>query len=325
MESVMSANFYFFKTVIAGDDWGALAWPLLEKYPATATIFVSSFIILSLGFLNLLLVAMMDSAAEGRQDDVEEKARQLKNELEADQVVLRKMFNNIDTQNSGGITLEQLLQSANSMADLQDRLRVMDMDLSDLEQLFYMMDADGGGTIDEDEFTGALGRWMYNDSKTASRFAKYNIQRVLDEQRHYRTLMKAMQNQIDEMRQSIDYLGYMQGIYYERKTTPVTASVGSTATTGDTRLLLEIQASTGMAKQTSPSVSPTSDLTGLLQPLQDILLRVRDDIRKLDYAVDGVALKGLERLLHFSGDHDSKLKGQGVRETECESEFQAVV
>ena len=50
----------------------------------------------------------------------------------------------------------------------------MDIDESDLQMLFEMIDVDGSGSIEAAEFIGPLSRWAH-DSKTAPRFIKYNL------------------------------------------------------------------------------------------------------------------------------------------------------
>ena len=48
-----------------------------------------------------------------------------------------------------------------------------------MEQLFGMLDHDGGGTIDPDEFKVTLSRWAF-ESKTATRFVRYTLQQLMD-------------------------------------------------------------------------------------------------------------------------------------------------
>jgi hypothetical protein len=43
------------------------------------------------------------------------------------------------------------------------------------------IDADGSGSIEKNEFIRPLSRWI-NESKTAPRFVKYNMERALHQQ-----------------------------------------------------------------------------------------------------------------------------------------------
>ena len=56
--TVMDANLLLFKTVIAGDSWGELAVPIIQKHPATAIIFVGSQLTLVFGVVNLIVAVV---------------------------------------------------------------------------------------------------------------------------------------------------------------------------------------------------------------------------------------------------------------------------
>ncbi|CAJ1394026.1 unnamed protein product [Effrenium voratum] len=172
--SVMDANLLLFKTVIAGDSWGQMAVPVIQHYPATAFVFVGSLLTLVFGVLNLIVAVVVDQFADARLNDVENLAEEMEDEIENDKKALAKLFARIDIDGSGQLTLEELMTGARNDAAFQSRLRVMDIDENDLQQLFSMIDGDQSGTIEVAEFIGPLSRWAH-DSKTAPRFIKYNM------------------------------------------------------------------------------------------------------------------------------------------------------
>ena len=49
----VEANLLLFKTVVAGDSWGEIAVPVIQKNPATLFIFVGSLLTLVFGVLNV--------------------------------------------------------------------------------------------------------------------------------------------------------------------------------------------------------------------------------------------------------------------------------
>jgi len=179
--SVMHANLLLFKTVIAGDSWGQIAVPVIDRYPATAIIFCGSMLTLVFGVLNMVLAVVVDSFAESRQKDLLHLAEELELENEQDKKRLENIFTRLDCKNKGELTMEELMNGAETDPEFQSRLRVMDIDQADLEQLFNMIDADLSGSIEKDEFVRPLSRWIV-DSKTAPRFVKYNVERVLQQQ-----------------------------------------------------------------------------------------------------------------------------------------------
>lgn len=159
LQSVLNANLLIFKTVVAGDSWGDVAVPLIEHYPWTATgIFVGSHLTIVFGVLNLVVAVVVDTFAEQRMRDVTTMAMEMDEDAEEDLGDLDKMFLQIDANNDGTLTFDELLEGAMKVREFQNRLRVMDIDQNDLEQLFGMLDHDGGGTIDPDEFKKTLSR-----------------------------------------------------------------------------------------------------------------------------------------------------------------------
>eukprot|EP00435_Cladocopium_sp_Y103_P053322 s374_g17.t1 len=191
--SVMNANLLLFKTVVAGDSWGQIAVPVIQENPGTLIVFIGSLVTLVFGVLNVIVAVVVDTFADARQRDVQNLAEELDDDIIADKNLgkdLQKIFNRIDSDGSGQLTMDELLEGARSDPAFQSRLRVMDIDENDLMQLFSMIDPrrtanpsadflltsdnDSSGTIEVAEFIGPLSRWAH-DSKTAPRFIKYNL------------------------------------------------------------------------------------------------------------------------------------------------------
>ncbi|CAE7401399.1 Scn11a [Symbiodinium pilosum] len=141
--SVMHANLLLFKTVIAGDSWGDIAVPVIYAHPFSAIIFMGSLLTLIFGVLNLIVAVVVDTFAEARQRDVLNLAEEMEFNLAADQKFLERIFQRIDADGSGQVTFDELLEGARRDPEFQSRLRVMDIDESDLQQLFEMIDVHG--------------------------------------------------------------------------------------------------------------------------------------------------------------------------------------
>lgn len=63
-----------------------------------------------------------------------------------------RVFKQVDLNEDGELSLQELITGAENVPEFQNRLRVMDIDAAELEQLFHMLDEDGGGSISKDEF-----------------------------------------------------------------------------------------------------------------------------------------------------------------------------
>lgn len=179
--SIMMSNLTLFQTIMASDEFGAIAIPVIIRYPATSIIFMGSFISIAYGVLNLVVALIVDTFAEQRQKDDKLVADDLDEAAEDDLEFLGNIFDEIDEDNDVLLSLDEIKKGARCNEDFRCRLRVLDLDEADLEQLFYMLDEDGSGSVDKNEFIGTLNRWK-EDSRTAARFVKHNMQRALDQQ-----------------------------------------------------------------------------------------------------------------------------------------------
>ncbi|CAK9083774.1 Voltage-dependent L-type calcium channel subunit alpha-1S (FGalpha1S) (Voltage-gated calcium channel subunit alpha Cav1.1) [Durusdinium trenchii] len=210
MSSVMDANLLIFKTVIAGDSWGEIAVPVIQKHPGTAIIFVGSLLTLVFGVLNLIVAVVVDTFADARLNDVQNLAEEMEDEIEHDRKALAKLFARIDKDGSGQLTLQEMIEGARQDPGFQSRLRVMDIDEHDLEQLFQMIDRDQSGTIEVAEFIGPLSRWAH-DSKTAPRFIKYHMLQTMQMQEDLWELSVECFNQLNTKIEAL--AGRMAGEY----------------------------------------------------------------------------------------------------------------
>lgn len=286
MKSVTSANLYLFKTVIAGDGWGHLAWPMIERHPWTAFMFIGSLLVLVFGVLNLIVAVVVDTAAEQRQRDTTAIAEQLEAETESDMSTLEKMFRKIDEDESGGLTLNELMVGAQEIPEFQDRLRVMDIDMDDLEQFFHMLDLDGGGEIEQDEFTGALSRWMLYDPKTSSRFVKYNVQSMLHTQAAHHTELR---NTLDELMKRFDQLPV-----------PVQKEVpGGTGHEIDEPEFKEADLSFADVQAATRAATDNGvrHIIQSLEPLEQLLRRASEIFKTAEKNLDDVAIQRIDCLL----------------------------
>ena len=89
--------------------------------------------------MNFLFEVVVDSFAESRQRDLVNLAEELEDENENDRKYLESLFNRLDLTHTGLLTLEDLEKGARTDPEFQSRLRVMDIDEADLEQLFEMI------------------------------------------------------------------------------------------------------------------------------------------------------------------------------------------
>jgi len=252
--SVMDANLLLFKTVVAGDSWGEIAVPIIQAHPATAVIFVGSLLTLEFGVLNLIVAVVVDTFAELRERDVMNRAEELEAEIEQDRRFLQRIFDRADEDGSGELTFEELLEGARNDPEFQSRLRVMDIDEADLQQLFKMIDVDGSGAVERDEFVQPLSRWVH-ESKTATRFIKYNVAKALHENEELR---EHTNSKFEQLNTNINRIAVCLGVPLAESSKSMKRSSTKAGQA------LSGESSTKPDKDPSPSLrrSPTSEAVG---------------------------------------------------------------
>jgi len=170
--SVWRANLIFYQTIIAGDSWGKIAVPVAMREPWTSIVFVGAHITIVFGLLNLIIAVVVDNGAEMRQKDVIGTAKELDYEELQEKKYLHDIFETIDSDQDGRVTLTELHAGAQSISEFRHWLVVLDVDAEDLMQLFDFVDRDKNGYVEPTEFIEALYRVKHTESRTAVRFVK---------------------------------------------------------------------------------------------------------------------------------------------------------
>lgn len=78
---------------------------------------------------------IVDAAVEQREKDITTLAADLDYELEEDLKLLGRVFKQVDLNEDGELSLDELVTGAESVPEFASRLRVMDIDAAELEQL----------------------------------------------------------------------------------------------------------------------------------------------------------------------------------------------
>merc|ERR1712232_1042300 len=151
--SVMQANLTFFKHIVAGDSWGELSIPLIEKDPLKmAPILLAASCTVQLGLLNLIVAIIVDRAAGAREEDLELQQTLKEEELEKSCTRLKELFALMDSDGSLSLDVDEFKKSYDDFAEFRDILRLMDITKDDLEEVFCILDANNDGMVSYEEF-----------------------------------------------------------------------------------------------------------------------------------------------------------------------------
>jgi len=131
-----------FQALTGGIDWRELVDVLSENMHEVwglATVFWIAFLIL--GVMNIITGNFVSAAMERSQS-----VKDLDNVFQA-----RRLFKSLDIDDSGAITIDEIRRHLESKP-VQQFFRTIDVDSSEAEVLFEILDLSGDGSIDKEEF-----------------------------------------------------------------------------------------------------------------------------------------------------------------------------
>lgn len=154
-EDAFSGIFYMslmlFQTLVAGDSWGQCLLPIIKHEPATFILFALALVSVSLGLMNLILAAIVDHAVAAHDVEREEKAHRKKHAELLAMKQLLDMAKRLDKDNDGLLSHDEMMTAFDDDA-IRETLEVLGINMEDFSQMFTLMDVDGSGDLDYDEF-----------------------------------------------------------------------------------------------------------------------------------------------------------------------------
>jgi len=189
--SVWQASLSILSTTLMGDSWGTFALPMIERHPATIVVFVGTGFSIVLGLTNLILAVIVDRALQ-QQCLEDERDLALKRETALDAARLRfvEMCKTIDTDNSGTLSLEELLAAFDNVSEFRDGLMLMGVfQKHEIEILFNMIDKDAKDAVSYEEFASQLATIKNQDLHALSAFIKHSLMDMMFEMADIKTAL----------------------------------------------------------------------------------------------------------------------------------------
>eukprot|EP00930_Biecheleria_cincta_P055497 TRINITY_DN41817_c0_g1_i1.p1 TRINITY_DN41817_c0_g1~~TRINITY_DN41817_c0_g1_i1.p1 ORF type:complete len:660 (+),score=90.55 TRINITY_DN41817_c0_g1_i1:40-2019(+) len=177
-QSVQSAILTFFQQTVAGDSWGQISMPVIEKAPWSGLILASVLISIGLGVMNLILAVIVERAAEARENDVETRLREKDAERRYNMLNLAKLCHEIDYNGSGTLSLDNFLEGMENSRQFAKLLKILDLEKSDIESIFHVLDMDKSGDVSYFEFCDAINKASKRDLQMMSSLIKFSIAEV---------------------------------------------------------------------------------------------------------------------------------------------------
>mmetsp|Transcript_31243 Transcript_31243/g.85788 ORF Transcript_31243/g.85788 Transcript_31243/m.85788 type:complete len:695 (+) Transcript_31243:68-2152(+) len=176
--SVSAAILTFTQQIVAGDSWGLVSLPIIEAHPWTVVLFLSVLISIDMGLLNLILTVIVDRAAQARTEDTRFLLHQRAQEFEAAKKHLLRLCAQLDTDESGNLSKEELLHGFDNEPEFADAMRLMDVQRDDLSTLYSILDEDASGDVAYEEFVEQLHRMKSQDTQMILVFIRSYVKDV---------------------------------------------------------------------------------------------------------------------------------------------------
>jgi len=165
-------------------------------------VLAGSLLTITYGVMQMIVAVVVEAFADMRKGDTAGMVTEMNEEEVAEKRTLARIFQKIDKDQSGSVSYDELERGARRVSSFKNWLRVMDVDANDLKKLFEIIDEDGSGEIDPEEFIEFLYRIKNAESTTTTKFVKHMVE-GLDKKNV--ELMQKM-SQLDSMHDTLTML-----------------------------------------------------------------------------------------------------------------------
>jgi len=176
--SVWNCMLWFFRTLVAGDSWGACTLPIIERSRFAFLIFALALVSVQLGFMNLILAVIVDNANRAHTEDVDQEMRIKAEKSHLAAVKLKELIKHIDIDDSGTISLSELLGGYKNNRELRATLSTLDIDQADLRYLFWLMDKDETGELDYESLSDHIQQAISSDTRKQLMMMRLEAQEI---------------------------------------------------------------------------------------------------------------------------------------------------
>jgi len=176
--NVVSANLAFMEIVVVGDNWGDVAGRIIEHRRWTAVFFIAAYVSIHVIVLNLILGVIVDAAAKASAAQVEHQLTEKRQVIQSARRQVLNIFRELDVDGSGELSREEVLEGAQHDPKFMALLHLMDVQPSDLEVVWSILDEDDRGKVSYTEFADHLHKLRSSNSHTLLVFVKYYVKEI---------------------------------------------------------------------------------------------------------------------------------------------------
>jgi len=168
----------FTQQLVTGDSWGLVSIPVIEEEPVTAVFFAIVFLTTNLMILNVILSMVVESSLKAAEEDAQAILADKESEFRRHAAEFRSICVELDRDGSGTLSKREIIKGFSRNARFQELMQLMDFTKEDVDVVFNMLDKDGSGDLDYDEFVEELHKMRTRDSHTMLLFIKYYVSEI---------------------------------------------------------------------------------------------------------------------------------------------------
>merc|ERR1719215_1191144 len=140
-----------FMSISGGADWHEFMVPLMRIHPLWGPLFMGYIFFMSFGVMNVVVAAVVATTAEVHSKDQEAFVKQELSNIESYQRKVKQFFREADHDNNGTLSWEEF-ESHMRDGKVKAFFSALQLDVSKAHILFELLDTDGSGEVNLDEF-----------------------------------------------------------------------------------------------------------------------------------------------------------------------------
>eukprot|EP00929_Paragymnodinium_shiwhaense_P026276 TRINITY_DN15660_c0_g2_i4.p1 TRINITY_DN15660_c0_g2~~TRINITY_DN15660_c0_g2_i4.p1 ORF type:complete len:665 (-),score=95.19 TRINITY_DN15660_c0_g2_i4:237-2231(-) len=201
-DTVLASNLTFMSSIIAGDSWGKVSLPLIQASTPAGLVVLGCFFVLQLGLLNTIAGAIVDKQVQAREEDEDFMLLLQSEDLTQSLGKIADLFRTLDNDDNNQLTLSELEATYDTHSQFRSILNRIDIHRPHLGIVFDMIDRDGSGSIDFDEFVAGLHKLQFEDAHTMAVFTKHFVEELWTKWPQ----VEALQSTVEKQAQSLKSL-----------------------------------------------------------------------------------------------------------------------
>eukprot|EP00930_Biecheleria_cincta_P012402 TRINITY_DN11613_c0_g1_i1.p1 TRINITY_DN11613_c0_g1~~TRINITY_DN11613_c0_g1_i1.p1 ORF type:complete len:590 (+),score=87.05 TRINITY_DN11613_c0_g1_i1:49-1770(+) len=177
-KNVQSAIVTLVQQIVAGDSWGQISVPIIEKAPWTFPILFSILVSISLGVMNLILAVIVERSTEARENDIAAKIKRKEQCRMRNMIELAKVCHDMDEDGSGTLSLDEMMNGCDTSSAFKDLMALLDLHKEDMASIFKSLDEDGSGDVSYLEFCQNIDKASKRDTQIMVSLIKLSLSEI---------------------------------------------------------------------------------------------------------------------------------------------------